>query len=59
MLGSRSGSDNKRESIIGCPSCGFFVTEKEICEIEKMFAPAMDAAVAIFEAWRKERAVRE
>ena len=37
---------------IACPSCNFHVTHQEIAEIEKMFAPAMDAAVAIFEAWR-------
>jgi len=40
---------------IGCPSCGFRVWRHEIREIEQMFAPAMDAAVAIFEAWRDER----
>lgn len=38
-----------------CPNCGFFVTGEEIEAIEKMFAPAMDAAVEIFENWRKER----
>jgi hypothetical protein len=38
-----------------CPTCGFYVTHAEIDEIEVMFAPAMDAAVAIFEQWRSER----
>jgi hypothetical protein len=38
-----------------CPSCGFYVTHGEIDEIEVMFAPAMDAAVAIFEQWRSDR----
>lgn len=37
---------------IECPACGFFVTRKEIDDIEKMFAPAMDAAVDIFLEWR-------
>ena len=41
--------------VIKCPSCGFKVTGEEIQDIEKMFAPAMDAAVAIFEGWRAER----
>jgi len=40
---------------IECPSCGFHVTENEIEAIEKMFAPAMDAAVAIFIEWRIRR----
>lgn len=40
------------ESVIQCPSCGFAVTKAEIEAIEKMFAPAMDAAVKIFEEWR-------
>lgn len=37
-----------------CPNsdCGFHVMGEEITEIERMFAPAMDAAVAIFEEWR-------
>jgi len=43
------------EPIIECPSCGFLVTENEIAEIEKMFAPAMDGAVKIFEDWREAR----
>ena len=41
-------------SRIICPSCDFFVSTDEITKIETMFAPAMDAAVAIFEAWREE-----
>ena len=40
---------------IGCPTCGFTITREEIVEIEKMFAPAMDAATAIFEEWRAGR----
>lgn len=40
---------------IACPSCDFFVKKSEIELIEKMFAPAMDAAVAIFEEWRAGR----
>lgn len=40
---------------IRCPSCGFSVTRDEIYQIEQMFAPAMNAAVDIFEAWRSER----
>jgi hypothetical protein len=40
---------------IECPECGFNVTGEEIEEIEQLFAPAMDAAVAIFLEWRKER----
>lgn len=31
------------------------MTYEEIDEIERLFAPAMDAAVAIFEKWREER----
>ena len=38
---------------VGCPMCGFHVTGPEIDEIERLFAPAMDAAVAIFEEWRR------
>lgn len=37
------------------PDCGFHVMGEEITEIERMFAPAMDAAVEIFEKWRNER----
>jgi hypothetical protein len=40
---------------IWCPNCNFGVTHEEIKAIEKMFAPAMDAAVAIFEQWRAGR----
>ena len=39
---------------ITCPSCWFHVKKTEIEAIEKMFAPAMDAAVAIFNKWRDE-----
>ena len=44
-----------RSGGIGCPSCGFKVMDSEIDEIEELFAPAMDAAVAIFRQWRAER----
>jgi hypothetical protein len=46
-----------RESIdgIACPSCGFYVTDPEIDDIETLFAPAMDAAVQIFNSWRQSR----
>ena len=40
---------------ISCPNCGFYVFTEEIEEIERMFAPAMNAALNIFEAWRMER----
>lgn len=40
---------------IECPSCGFYVWLSEIELIEKLFAPAMDAAVSIFEDWRRSR----
>lgn len=39
---------------ITCPSCWFHVKKTEIAAIEKMFAPAMNAAVAIFNQWRDE-----
>lgn len=39
---------------ITCPSCWFHVKKTEIAAIEQMFAPAMDAAVAIFNKWRDE-----
>lgn len=39
---------------ITCPSCRFHVKKAEIEAIEKMFAPAMNAAVAIFEQWRTD-----
>lgn len=38
-----------------CPLCSFNVSAQEIHEIERLFAPAMDAAVAIFEEWRFAR----
>lgn len=38
-----------------CPTCQFKIFRKEIEDIEKMFAPAMNAAVAIFEEWRASR----
>ena len=41
---------------VQCPDCRFGVAFEEIEAIEKMFAPAMDAAVAIFQEWREERA---
>lgn len=37
-----------------CPACKFHVTGKEIDKIEKLFAPAMDGCVAVFEKWREE-----
>lgn len=37
---------------ITCPSCRFVIAHSEIEAIEKLFAPAMDGAVAIFEKWR-------
>ncbi len=40
---------------IECPACGFHVSREEIDAIEKMFAPAMDAATKIFLEWRKDR----
>jgi hypothetical protein len=43
---------------IMCPSCGFMVTLDEIEDIQNLFAPAMDAAVAIFEAWSEKRSAR-
>jgi len=46
---------NRSNWLIECPSCGFIVTRSEIEDIEMMFAPAMDAAVAIFEEWRASR----
>lgn len=39
---------------IECPACGFYVTHGEIEDIERMFAPAMNAAVDIFLKWRAE-----
>jgi hypothetical protein len=40
---------------ITCPTCGFKITYVEIAAIELLFAPAMDAAVAVFEEWRAAR----
>ncbi len=40
---------------VRCPDCGFTVYGEEIDAIECLFAPAMDAAVAIFEEWRTSR----
>jgi hypothetical protein len=37
-----------------CPSCSFYITHNEIADMQKLFAPAMDAAVNLFETWRKE-----
>lgn len=42
----------KERNGIACPSCLFKITYKEIHAIERMFAPAMDGAVMIFEQWR-------
>lgn len=44
----------RRPSAILCPSCDFMIMTSEIERIEAMFAPAMDAAVQIFEQWRFE-----
>jgi DNA-directed RNA polymerase subunit RPC12/RpoP len=43
---------------ISCPSCGFKITYKEIDAIERLFAPAMNAAVEIFWEWRLSREVK-
>lgn len=40
---------------IQCPACWFQVTGPEIEEIERLFAPAMNAALAIFNKWREDR----
>lgn len=45
----------RNEVYIQCPSCWFGVKIEEIQAIQKMFAPAMDAAVAIYEQWTEER----
>ena len=49
--------NNKNGIWLKCPNpdCGFFILGEEITEIEKLFAPAMDSAVAIFEEWRESR----
>lgn len=39
---------------IECPSCGFNVTHDEIEDIQRLFAPAMNAAMDIFMKWRAE-----
>ena len=44
-----SNSDN---GFIQCRKCGFYVTGDEVVSMQKLFAPAMDSAVAIFEDWR-------
>ena len=44
----------RHEHGIACPTCCFCILRSEIEETEIMFAPAMDAAVAIFEDWRKQ-----
>ena len=46
--------DGFKAESISCPTCRFTITRREIEEIEKMFAPAMDSAVKIFEDWRSE-----
>lgn len=57
----RAATAMDRETIrgIACPDCGFYVTDEEIELIEEAFAPAMDAAVAIFEEWRKDKAISQ
>lgn len=56
----RAATEMDRSTIrgIACPSCGFYVTDEEIEWIEELFAPAMDAAVKIFEEWRRDKAIR-
>jgi hypothetical protein len=41
---------------IGCPNdaCRFWISDSDIERIERLFAPAMDGAVKIFEEWRNE-----
>lgn len=46
------------QGCIQCPSCGFLIYGDEIEEIERLFAPAMDGAMKVFENWRKVRDVR-
>ena len=43
------------EVAVMCPVCNFYVSRNEIVEIERLFAPAMESALAIFEQWRAER----
>jgi len=38
-----------------CPKCAFAVDSEEIVELQRLFAPAMDAAMNIFRAWRERR----
>ncbi len=45
----------RSEKGIQCPACLFDISMEQIADIEKMFAPAMDAAVAIFHEWVEER----
>ncbi len=45
---------NVSQKGIMCPSCSFCVTTEEIQAIEKLFAPAMEAAVKIFQDWRAD-----
>ena len=45
---------HRTSDAITCPSCWFHVKKTEIEAIEKMFAPAMNAAVAIFNKWRDD-----
>lgn len=44
---------------IECPNCKFVVNGDEIVAIQELFAPAMNAAVAIFEKWREDRLARK
>lgn len=61
MFRWRKPEPEERESTpaIACPDCRFYVTHEEIQEIERMFAPAMNSAVAIFRQWRAEREVTQ
>lgn len=49
----------RRNGEIRCPACNFFASAAEIAEIEKLFSPAMNAAVEIFEKWRQDRNERD
>ena len=49
------GVRRNRHGDMECPYCGFVVLGEEVTSIEREFAPAMDAAVAIFEQWRASR----
>lgn len=59
MWRSWLGFDLGREHGIMCPTCKFYVTRDEIVAIEKMFAPAMDAAVDIFREWRSDYEIEQ